>query len=119
MHTSSYTPPMPPHLSPDHVRKIARLARLELNDGEVERYRHDLSAVLGYMDRLRGLDLAGVEPMTGVPGTAEGGGLGGGVNRLDADAEGETIPTEVLLRMAPATDGAFVRVPRVLDEGGA
>lgn len=105
-------------LTPAHVRKIARLARLELSDADVARYQRDLSAVLGYMERLRGLDLAGVEPMAGVPGAAGTEGIET-PNRLDKDEVGGTIATDVLLRMAPAVDGAFVKVPKVFEEGGA
>ncbi len=99
----------PSILSAAHVRKVAALSRLALSDDEVERYRHQLSAIITYVNRLKELDLAGVEPMAHVGDTT---------NRLDDDVPGPTLSTEALLRMAPRTWESFVRVPKVIDEGG-
>jgi len=44
------------------VLHVARLARLELDDDEVERMASELSKVLDHVDRVRELDLEGVEP---------------------------------------------------------
>lgn len=97
------------HLSEDAVRKIARLARLEVREDEIPHFQRELSAVIGYMDRLRGIDLSGVEPLTSV---------GGGVNRLDDDVPGPVLPNEALMKMAPDTMAPFVKVPKVIDDGG-
>lgn len=96
-------------LSPDQVRQIARLARLSLSDAQVAAYQTQLSSILAHMDTLRKLDLAGVEPLTHI---AES------VNRLDDDVPGPTLPNEVLMKMAAAAMPPFVKVPKVLDEGG-
>lgn len=95
-------------LSPDAVRAVARLSRLALSAEEVEPLRRELAAVLGYVERLRELDLSGVEPLTHpAPAT----------NRLFADDPGATLPTETLLRLAPEHVDRFVKVPRVMDDG--
>lgn len=99
-----------PALSSDQVRKVARLSRLAISEERVEEYREKLGAVLGYVERLRELDLTGVEPMTSVAGT---------VNRLDADEPGPTIGQAALMKMAPASMPPFLKVPKVLDEGGS
>ena len=96
-------------LSADEVRKVARLARLAVGEGDVEKYRAQLGAVLGYVERLKEVDLVGVEPLTHVSE---------GVNRLDADEPGPTLANEVLMKMAPVVMPPFVKVPKVLDEGG-
>ncbi|MGH7291234.1 MAG: Asp-tRNA(Asn)/Glu-tRNA(Gln) amidotransferase subunit GatC, partial [Myxococcota bacterium] len=99
-------------LSVGDVRRIALLARLDLTEEQVGRYQEQLSAVLGHMDQLRAIDVSGVEPMSHP---------GGGVNRLDEDRArmpSDTLPTEALLRIAPATMGQFVQVPKVIGEGG-
>lgn len=106
-----------PALSSEDVRKVAALARLSPTEEQVERYRADLAAVLGYIERLRGLDLAGVEPLAHV---------GEEVNRLDVDEPGPVLPEGVLQKIAPQTwtggtglqTGVFIRVPKVLGEGG-
>jgi aspartyl-tRNA(Asn)/glutamyl-tRNA(Gln) amidotransferase subunit C len=99
----------PQQLSADYVRKVARLSRLALTDAEVADYQVKLSAVVGYVERLRKLDLTGVEPMANVADST---------NRLDEDVPGPTLPTEVLLKMAPAAMPPFVKVPKVFEEGG-
>ena len=91
------------------MRKVARLSRLAITDEQARVYQGQLAAVLGYMERLRGADLAGVEPLTHVSGA---------VNRLDEDAPGPTLPTETLMRMAPESMPPFVKVPKVIDDGG-
>ena len=97
-------------LSAEEVRKVAKLARLTLSDEQVERSRRELGAILHYVDRLSTLDLKDVEPLAS---PLEIGG------RLGADVEGESLPTEALLRMAPAAAfDAFVKVPKVLGSAG-
>lgn len=98
----------PESLSTEDVRHVARLARLRLSEGEVEEYRERLSAVVGYVDRLRGLDLSGVEPLAPEPVT---------VGDLGADTPGPTLSPGTLTAMAPESYEDFVRVPRVMDGG--
>jgi aspartyl-tRNA(Asn)/glutamyl-tRNA(Gln) amidotransferase subunit C len=100
---------MPAPLSADQVRKVARLSRLAISDDKAEEYRAKLAAVLGYMERLQELDLSGVEPMTNVAGA---------VNRLDADTPGPMLGAHALMKMAPESLPPFIKVPKVLDEGG-
>ena len=49
-------------ISPEEVQHVARLARLHLTDEEAERMREQLDAILAYIDKLRELDVEGVEP---------------------------------------------------------
>ena len=53
-------------LSRDQVLHVARLARLELTDDEVERYSGELSKVLDYIEKIEELDLTDVEPTSHV-----------------------------------------------------
>jgi aspartyl-tRNA(Asn)/glutamyl-tRNA(Gln) amidotransferase subunit C len=96
-------------LSAEQVRKISRLARLELSDAEVESHRGALSVVVGLMDRMRAVDLAGVEPLAHVTDAH---------TRLDDDVPSPAMANEMLVRLAPESWNRFVRVPKVLDEGG-
>lgn len=96
-------------LSADQVRKVARLSRLAISDDRIEEYRAKLVAVLGYMERLQELDLSGVEPMTNVAGA---------VNRFDRDEPGPMLGAAALMKMAPESLPPFIKVPKVLDEGG-
>ncbi|MBS0190693.1 MAG: Asp-tRNA(Asn)/Glu-tRNA(Gln) amidotransferase subunit GatC [Phycisphaerales bacterium] len=96
-------------LSNDYVRKVAKLSRLNLTDEQVRQYGAQMSAVLGYMNRLRELDLEGTEPMANVGGTT---------NRLDEDVPGQTLPNAALMKIAPDSMAPFVKVPKVLGDGG-
>jgi aspartyl-tRNA(Asn)/glutamyl-tRNA(Gln) amidotransferase subunit C len=92
------------------VREIAQLARLELSDQEIERLTSDLDAILGYVDALKELDTAAIEPMThAVPFDCP----------LRADAVGVSLPVEEALKNAPRREASFFQVPRIVSKGGA
>jgi aspartyl-tRNA(Asn)/glutamyl-tRNA(Gln) amidotransferase subunit C len=90
----------------DHqVRQIAYLARLELSDAEVARYRDDLNSILTLIERMNACDTEGVEPMSN-PLDAK--------QRLRCDAVTEEIDREAFFKGAPQVrDGLFV-VPKVI-----
>jgi len=50
-------------ISREDVVHVARLARLELSETEIERMREQLNGILRYIDKLKELDVSGVEPM--------------------------------------------------------
>ncbi len=51
-------------LSKQEVQHIAYLARISLNDQELEKYRQELSAILDYITKLQEVNIEGVEPMS-------------------------------------------------------
>lgn len=96
-------------LTEAEVRKVAKLSRLELTDAEIADSATRLASVLGYIDRLRVLDIEGVEPMAHPIDDS---------NRLDEDVPRAGLPLSVMLKMAPESEGDFVKVPKVIDGGG-
>lgn len=97
-------------LTRDDVEQIALLARLALDDDEVERLRGELTAILGHMDVLAEVDTTGVEPMThAVPMDL----------RLRPDDVGASLPAEVALSGAPDSAGDLFNVPHIIDRSGA
>ncbi|MDG2422993.1 MAG: Asp-tRNA(Asn)/Glu-tRNA(Gln) amidotransferase subunit GatC [Phycisphaerales bacterium] len=102
----------PTALTLDEARHVAKLARLKLSEAELEACRHDLVAILGHVATLGELDLKGVEPMAH-PGDR--------TNRIDPDEPEASMTTQEVLAIAPATEGPFIAVPKVLggDEGSA
>jgi aspartyl-tRNA(Asn)/glutamyl-tRNA(Gln) amidotransferase subunit C len=48
------------------VRRIGRLARIRVEEHEVETYRTELNTILGFVEQLNEVDVSGVEPMTSV-----------------------------------------------------
>jgi aspartyl-tRNA(Asn)/glutamyl-tRNA(Gln) amidotransferase subunit C len=86
----------------DQVLHVARLARLELSDGDVERMSRELSTILDHIEKIGELDLDGVEPTSHVAPVE---------NVLRADEPRESWPREQILELAPdPADGGF-RVP--------
>jgi aspartyl-tRNA(Asn)/glutamyl-tRNA(Gln) amidotransferase subunit C len=94
-------------ISREEVQHVARLARLHLTDDEAERMREQLDAILAYIDKLRELDVEGVEP------TAHAVPL---VNVMRDDALAPCLPQERALANAPDRAGEFFRVPRIIED---
>ena len=91
-------------LSREDVRHVAKLARIGLDDEELDRYRADLGGILEHIGRIAELDLRGVPP-TSHPLDL--------VNELGDDVPWESCLRGVLLQLAPdpAPDG--FRVPPI------
>ena len=86
----------------EQVLHVAKLARLRLDEAEVETMAGELSGILGHVDRIADLDLEGVAPTSHVVQLE---------NVLRADEPWTSMPPEVALANAPEPfDGAF-RVP--------
>jgi aspartyl-tRNA(Asn)/glutamyl-tRNA(Gln) amidotransferase subunit C len=86
----------------DQVLHVAKLARLELSDAEVERMAAELSGILEHVGRIAALDLDDVEPTSHVVALE---------NVLRADEPEPCLPRERALEQAPdPAEGAF-RVP--------
>ena len=84
----------------EQVLHVARLARLRLSDEEVETMASELSSILGHIERISELDLEGVPATTHVVEVA---------NALRADEPTPSLPRDVILEQAPATqDGGFL-----------
>lgn len=94
------TPPPPIDIS-----KIARLARLSVADADLAPLAADLASVLDHARGLEELDLASVEPLSHAADLEAA---------LAEDAAGGELPRDTLERIAPAMDGPYIRVPKVL-----
>jgi aspartyl-tRNA(Asn)/glutamyl-tRNA(Gln) amidotransferase subunit C len=93
-------------LTREDVLKLARLARLDLTDEEVEAYRKELSAVLEYVAQLDKVDVAGLEPTTQVTGLQN-------VMREDTVIDYGISPQD-LLRLAPQSQDSHIKVKRMI-----
>ena len=68
------------------VKRIGRLARIRIEEGEVESYRNELNAILGFVEQLAEVDVAG-DSLTGSP--RDGAAL---LPALDRDRESSRQP---------------------------
>lgn len=86
----------------DQVLHVARLARLRLDEAEVERMASELSGVLEHVDRIAALELDDVEPTAHVIEL---------VNVMRADEPRPSLSPERALAGAPDPDRGQFRVP--------
>lgn len=88
------------------VRHIAGLARLELDDREVETFRAQLAQILAHVNQLRQLDVTGIEPMAhACPARAA----------LRADEARPGLPRGEALAMAPRAANDLFLVTKVIE----
>jgi aspartyl-tRNA(Asn)/glutamyl-tRNA(Gln) amidotransferase subunit C len=93
-------------ISRDEIRHVAVLARLDLDPAEEEAMTTTLDAILTYVDKLNELDTSAVEPTAQV------------LDRLPSwrdDVVTNGADTDALLANAPARDGDFFRVPKIIE----
>ena len=93
------------NISAEDVRKVAKLARLDLPEDKIATYTGQLERILGYVDQLQAVDT------DGVPATTRA------VEVVNMTREDTVVPTDVreqLLDEAPLREGDFFRVPKIL-----
>jgi aspartyl-tRNA(Asn)/glutamyl-tRNA(Gln) amidotransferase subunit C len=93
-------------ISRTEVAHVARLARLALDDTELDTLTGDLDAILGYVEQLNRLDTAGITPTAHAVPMA---------NAFRADQVRPSFSPEQTQANAPQPDPAGFRVPRVIE----
>ena len=91
-------------ITKEDVLRVAKLARIQLNSGEVEKFQKDLSAILEYFASLQKLDVQGVKEMTHSVDVED---------VMREDREIKNGGTEGLLQTTEQKDG-FLKVPSIL-----
>lgn len=94
-------------LSRDDVAKVALLARLRLDDDELERMTRQLGQIVAYVEQLAELDTDEVEPMVHAVELS---------NVFADDELGKSLDREAALANAPKRDEECYRVPAVLGD---
>jgi len=90
----------------DQVRHIAHLARIAVADDEIAHLQGELNAILAWVEQLREVDVAGVEPMTSVtPMTMK--------QRDDVVTDGGIA--DDIVANAPARQDHYFVVPKVVE----
>jgi aspartyl-tRNA(Asn)/glutamyl-tRNA(Gln) amidotransferase subunit C len=88
------------------VRRIAKLARIRVDDAEIAVLQTELNAILGYVDQLNEVNVDGVEPLSGGAQMAM---------RLREDVVTDGGIPELILANAPDRAGNFFSVPKVVE----
>ena len=93
-------------VSIEEVRKIAKLAKLEFKNEEIERFTHQMNDIINYMQQLNEINTDNVAPLYHViePG-----------NVTRDDKVEESFPKDEILKNAPSRNDEFIIVPRVIE----
>lgn len=89
------------------VRKVAKLARLDLSDTEVRQFSSELSSILSYIEKLDELDTDGVEPLAHCLAIH---------NVFRDDVVKESLGSEAALSNAPQRYEDYFKVPKILED---
>lgn len=107
-------------ITENDVLYVADLANLELTPEERARMVKDLNSILDYVDRLNELDTSNVEPMAqtsdryGIDESKSG--TARFAYAMREDKTKPSLPPEEVMENAPESDGAFFKVPKVIEK---
>ena len=88
------------------IEKVAKLARLELSEGEKKTFGNQLDQILTYMEQLNRLDTSGVEPTShAIPIQ----------NVFREDETRPSFPREEVMDIAPEEEDGHFRVPKIIE----
>jgi aspartyl-tRNA(Asn)/glutamyl-tRNA(Gln) amidotransferase subunit C len=94
-------------ITPEALKHLAKLARLELSDDELATYATQLEVILESVDKIREVAAADVKPMSHAVGLT---------NVFRKDETRPSLDRAEVLAQAPAAQDDRFRVPRILDE---
>jgi aspartyl-tRNA(Asn)/glutamyl-tRNA(Gln) amidotransferase subunit C len=88
------------------VRRIAHLARIAVDEAEIPHLEGELNAMLAFVEQLSEVNVDGVEPMTSVTPMEM---------KKRADIVDDGGIADQVVKNAPATEGHFFLVPKVVE----
>jgi aspartyl-tRNA(Asn)/glutamyl-tRNA(Gln) amidotransferase subunit C len=100
------SPDRTPALDPTTIRRIARLARIRLDEAEIPRMQADLNGILAWIEMLNEVNVEGVAPLAGGTQIAL---------RLRPDGITDGGDAEAVLANAPDRTGSYFAVPKVVE----
>ena len=94
-------------ITPETIRQVAMLARIHLNEKELATFTGQLDKILTHFQNLQKVNTDHVEPTSHVLPLQ---------NVFRQDRVEPSLPQEEVVKMAPARQGPFVKVRRVIEE---
>lgn len=92
-------------INAEEVKHVARLARLRIDPEMVDKIAGQMATILSYVDKLEAVDTRQVPPATHATAL---------VNAFREDRQGQHLPSEAVFANAPAREGDFFTVPKVI-----
>ena len=94
-------------ISSDEVKKVAQLARLELNESEIQQHAEQLEKILDYIKQLEKINTENIPCTTRAIEVA---------NVLRKDEKKDFIENEELIDLAPSRENKFFKVPKIITD---
>ena len=94
-------------ISSDEVKKVAQLARLELNESEIKQHAGQLEKILDYINQLEKINTENIPCTTRAIEV---------INVLRKDEKKDFENSEELLDLAPSRENKFFKVPKIINE---
>jgi aspartyl-tRNA(Asn)/glutamyl-tRNA(Gln) amidotransferase subunit C len=94
-------------ITKQEVEKVAKLARLELTEGEKASFATQLSQILTHVETLKQYDTTGVEPTATVLGQ---------VNVFRQDSVSPSLSVDLAMDNAPESIDGFFVVPKIIED---
>ena len=94
-------------ISNNEVKKVAQLARLELNESEIQNHAKQLEKILEYIKQLEKIETANIPCTTRAIEV---------VNAFRKDEKKDFLNSEELLDLAPSRQDKFYKVPKIINE---
>ena len=94
-------------ISNDEVKKVAQLARLELNESEIKQHAEQLEKILDYINQLDKINTENIPCTTRAIEV---------INVLRKDEKKDYENSEDLLDLAPSRENKFFKVPKIINE---
>jgi len=91
----------------DTLDKIAKLASIKIDDDEREKLKHDMTAILSWVEKLNEIDTSGVEPITH---------MGNEINRVRKDENNHNLSLKDALKNARTKSDNYFVVPKVINK---
>ena len=88
------------------IKRIAHLARIEVNDAEADATLTKLTGILGLIEQMQAVDTTGIEPMSHSQDVTQ---------RLRNDVVTETNQRQLYQSIAPALEEGLYLVPKVIE----
>ena len=94
-------------ISKDEVKKVANLARLELNDHQIKNHAEQLEKILEYIKQLEKIDTCNVPCTTRAIEV---------INIFRKDEKNNSDCTKELLELGPSRENNYFKVPKIISE---
>jgi len=94
-------------MNSEEVLRLAKLARIEISDGEAETLSHEFDVILGYVGEIKNAKLKEFDPSKSNLDLKN-------EMREDRDPHESGVYTETILREVPSKEGDYVRVKKIL-----